>query len=407
MKRFSALMFAACLTSLTIQNSDAAPASQPSLQPAMPSGKVATEGEYVLPIEIWNDCILVKMDINGVTGWMIWDSGFSTSALDATRASRAKLGMGKRLSEGVDANGKLITLPIHIARRARVGGIRIDDSPFARIDLQQIFGPTPKPIGILGSSIIRKLNWQFDFDREVVTVSTKRREADGPRLRFFYDEMNVPRILLGINGHAGYAIVDFGYTGDFVGIPMGAASAFGSAKRSKVTGFASSSVGGLANQADGYVISDYRLTLGEDQVHVPTDMRAFLDGSSDAALLGNRFFRRFNTVLNGPDGQIILAPRARALEPMPRKQFGFTIGMHEGKAVVLTRGNNPNVTRHPDLPLLAEVAAINGESIAGLLAAGHSLQDVQIRLLRQERPMRLDLQDGRSITLLPEDDIFE
>lgn len=163
-------------------------------------GEVRIEKDEILPIEIIDDMIVIKIKVNGVEESFLWDNGFSTSAVDLSIQDKVKLTNVPSLKDydARDGNAVFVKMNMKFADKVELGSVTITNTPFTDVDFSKMIGKV-KIKGILGSSIIRKLNWRFDFDHKKVTVSRNAFAAQGIVLPFEIDPYNNYKILFGVN----------------------------------------------------------------------------------------------------------------------------------------------------------------------------------------------------------------
>ena len=63
-----------------------------------------------LPIEIWNEEILLKVLVNDVEGTFIWDNGFTITGIDSAFAEKCNLTKPKGKLMATDGNNKKVEL---------------------------------------------------------------------------------------------------------------------------------------------------------------------------------------------------------------------------------------------------------------------------------------------------------
>ncbi|MGN7987712.1 aspartyl protease family protein [Pedobacter sp. 22226] len=370
-------------------------------------GDVTLLKQQILPIQIWSDMILIKAKVNGIEGYFVWDNGFAFSALDKNFAAKIKLSPLQQKTDiaGTDGNNAQISMQCELGR-VDMGQVSISGSPFTIIDFEAMMGKHVKPVGIIGSTVIKKMNWKFDFDKNTVTLALKPFESNGIKLPFEMDAYNNSKILFGLNGYLDKAAIDFGYNGNEVAIPKDALPIFGAAKKSISIGHLSSSVSGLSDRDTSYIFRDFKYCIGDTNTVLPHKFEIMLSSNRNHVLIGNRFFRNYNCIINNTSGQIILTTRKSPINVIPEKKYGAILSVNDGKILVSSFSDNPNINRNADLKLMDEIESINGKSLKDF-ADPSQIRDYQISLLLKNMEMKLKRIDGKIFVFKPEPDIYK
>ncbi|RQO29683.1 hypothetical protein DBR32_15615 [Taibaiella sp. KBW10] len=361
-----------------------------------------------IPIEVWGDMILIKASVNGVEVFFVWDNGFASSAIDQKIASKVNLrpAAEKIDAGGVDGNNNNVNLDLKLADNVFIGKLNVKGSAFTIIDFEKMIGPNAKPVGIIGSSIICKLNWKFDFDKNLVTISQKPFENAGVHLPFELDIYNSSGIVFGINGQMGYAQIDFGSNNADVSITLNALPFFANIPKVVTVGSLTSSVTGKAIIDTSYTIKDFAYRIGDTATYLSHQFKLNFSNSEGGLKLGNRFFRHYNCIINNTTKLIILSKRKTPINTIPEKNFGATLTLQQGKIIVNSISTNPNIKRNPQLKLMDEIVNINGKKSAAFKDY-MQLRNYQMELLKNDKQMIIKRADGKVFILKPELDIYE
>jgi len=128
-----------------------------------------------IPITIYNDVIVLRVNVNDKPLNLMWDNGFSFSAIDKKVSSKVKLNNYEQ-QESVtvtDGTNNQVKMDIKIADSVTLKNYVIKNSPFLITDIQSLIGNSDQIQGIVGATIIKKLNWSFNFDENYVVISQK------------------------------------------------------------------------------------------------------------------------------------------------------------------------------------------------------------------------------------------
>ncbi len=306
-----------------------------------------------IPIEIWNDLVLIKAKVNNIEGTFIWDNGFSITALDSVFLSKNKIVLDENLStiSGTDGNNQQVNFYPLLIDEINIGKAIVKNTYVTQINVNSISHSNRKIDGILGGSIINKLNWSFNFDENYVVVSKYPFIKEGKKLNIELTDWNTHLIKCTLNGYdVGLALIDFGDNGDNFTITIDASSLFPQSKAIEKRGLSAMSVGGRGTIDTSYIITGgYTYSLsGEIFDFTP---KIEFTNKDDAMTIGNRFFRRYNVIINPQQGNYILTKRETKLEEFPKKSYGLMLAKTNNEIIVAYTISNPNLTNKSINPL--------------------------------------------------------
>lgn len=366
-------------------------------------GNMKTKNTTIkLPIEIWNDLILVKAKFNNVEGLFVWDNGFYISGLDSQFIKDAKIQPLSASVEAKDANSKAVHFDKFLCNSFQINKIEIQETPIIQVDTKSIFKSVTKHIdGLIGASIINKLNWHFNFDKDYVEISTEPIIlTQGINLPYEITESNKHLMPITINGINTQTLIDFGYNADDIAINIQAAGLFPKNKASEEYGITKMAVSGFSEIDTTYVIrKDYSYNLGGQSFNFLP--KVSLAKSNDNIAIGNKFFRNnYNVIINcTTDTSYTLLTRKNPSTPQKDLSYGIKIFLNNGHLLVgklTTNENNKNKTLH----LLDEILEINGKS-AAYFKDNFSVMNFQKQLLEKELTLKLKLKNGKVYSYRP------
>lgn len=374
----------------------------------MHSGTVTTENKTVkIPIEIWNDLILLKVKVNGHTATFMWDNGFSISGIDNSLVQQYQFISYTNNNDihFVDGNNALVNVDYLVCPKIQIKGIAISNTPFVIFDSKAItLTKNLKIDGVLGSSIINKLNWRFNFDKNYLEISEKPFTIDPTNLvlPFKIKTTNTHFMPIVFDGAETECQVDFGCNSDKIEINKANAKYFSKAKATKALGQSSVSVSGLAPIDTVYTVKDnFTWQLADKKFDFLPKLS--FSTHSPYLLIGNKIFRdRYNVVINTTgDTLYALSERTKPNNiSSSDKAYGYILLTVEGKFRIAQLIPNVN-TMDKDIQLNDEVMSINGRK-PNDFKDNYSLVAYQKNLLRNEKKMILKLADGREISIFPQ-----
>ncbi|QTD39096.1 retropepsin-like domain-containing protein [Polaribacter batillariae] len=375
--------------------------------------KMANLGELVpnktidtIPIKIINDLIVLKTKVNDTELNLVWDNGFSFSALDNSTSNKLQLNDFKD-QESItvtDAVNKKINMDLKISDKIDLGAFTINKSPFLVVDLKTLFGPMANIHGILGATVTKKLNWKFNFDKNFVIVSQSPFAEEGITIPFGLNEYNTMFTSIELNGVKDGVEIDFGYNGDDINVTIAALELFKDTKKSTFQGISTMSVSGFSKPDVSYTIKDFEYKIGDTTVNHP--FKLHLTSAERGARIGNKFFRHYNCIVNSANHTIILTPRTTSLEKSVEKTFGVNILKTEDKMIVSGIYTSLHIKEKYGLELGTEIVEINGKKSVDF-KNNFELKDFQIHLLKQEKELTIKTRDGKTHRLMPQNRNYE
>lgn len=371
-------------------------------------GTVEKKKEIVkIPIEIWNDLILLKLNINGKNATFLWDNGFSFSGIDTTLIKKYNLKEyytdNKEIAK--DGNNTDIILDFLICQKVDIKGISILNSPFIKIDLAKITQTKNLKIeGILGASIINKLNWRFNFDKNYVEISQIPFSIPSQSFKLNYDIIptnNNHVMPISFNGNSTDCLIDFGFNSDNIEINKKNARFFSTSTATKSFGPSSISVSGISKIDTIYTIKN-KFTWSISGKELNNTPKISFTSATNNIVIGNKFFRNYyNLTINTIGNKIYaLLPRKEIIKTNFDLSYGYTLFLVDSKLKILKIDSNINTK--DDIKLFDEVLTINGKTSKEFKDA-YSLKKFQNDLLNKSKKIILDMKNSQKIALYPQE----
>ncbi len=356
------------------------------------------------PIVIWNDLIIIKAKVNGIEGNFIWDNGFSITGLDKSFANKCGIKIiEEEKSKVTDGNDKKVELINGLADNIQIGSFDVKETPVRILDVKSIAGSKKMKIdGLIGSSFINLINWNFDFDNEIVTLSTKSFNQDGLKLDYLINEYNIHQIGCKLNGYDFPATIDFGLNTEDFNANIQFSALFQDYKASEEYGITSIAVSGVSEVDTTYVINgkyEYKLD-GKELNFKP---RIFLTKNETNFKVGNRFFRHYNCIINSIDTTYVLYERKKPIIPKTTRSYGVKFIKLDNKLVVGKLITNPNVIQ-AEIKLMEEVVSINGKKVMNFETISDLLL-FQNELVMQGKELKVKFKNGKIKIFKLENDI--
>lgn len=291
------------------------------------------------PFELYNNWIIIKTTINGVEGDFILDTGCSVMALDEKFADKCNMKLQSDLAlSGKGASNEKMKMKNFDIDSFHFGGMTFKGFGGATFDAQYI-SEKDKPIaGLIGASLINKMNWKFDFDSSRITVSSQKFEQEGIKMYFWTGNDNVHRTNLNINSNAQTVLVDLG-SGNELSADIEDAKLIAKGLKMQKQSYADAGSAGLSHDITKYeTVNDYNLSysLGSDTTKFEFKPIIKFEASQSSLILGTGYLKYYNFVINSNNRHYILKRNQIKRDTNLNKDYPIRLGLNE-KKVIITR----------------------------------------------------------------------
>ena len=153
--------------------------------------------------------VILKLKINGIERRFIFDTGSGINVIDPS--ALAGLGLTKiGFTKASDSSGKERYNDVYGSDNLKIDSLTFSDVAFLASSLPDIIACEGID-GILGNTIISKLNWVIDYDTQKIRLTdTKIEKGEGKEV-YFYLENNVHRVTLELGDNSfEHCTLDFG-----------------------------------------------------------------------------------------------------------------------------------------------------------------------------------------------------
>jgi len=315
----------------------------------------------VIPFETYRGLIIIPAKVNGVPGKFLFDNGASYSCVNQDFADKAKINFksGAKISDGNNRKTQI--------KEATADDISIEEVHFINtgvylIDTKQFFPCNDEIDGIIGASIINKVNWSIDFQQEQIEISSSPFENEGLVFDIGFSSNNSTFISFRINDQDVRAKVDFGYQGELKLRAKEYQNHFSGLNAIQNIGISSLSISGLGKSDTTYQIREgINMTHKGESLPFPPAVN-LTKNLKYSARLGTDFFRNYEVIINSSQKKYLLAPIEKGTENASYKNYGLAIYEVEGIYRIIQV--NPQQIADFPIEVMDEVADIDGESVA-------------------------------------------
>lgn len=303
-----------------------------------------------------NNLILLDVTINGTPGRFLFDNGFSLSALDKSFAD--KIGIRPdRETVLSDANSKRLSLEETTVELIEIGEFSFANTGAYILDTKA-FMPCHQIDGIIGASIINKINWEIDMENQLITLSPKPFDGEGFLLDYSMIKNNSSVVELEVAGVPLTTKIDFGKTGSLDVEAALIRQALSGAMAEALVGITSLSATGLGNIDTTYRFFNLQPLAHQQRVlPLPIDMETSSELKYDA-YLGLGYFRQYHVIINSSTSEYWLSEPSETIKDETRK-YGVALYLVDGEFKIIQK--NPLTPGAETLPLMEKVIKIDGQ----------------------------------------------
>lgn len=303
------------------------------------------------------DLIIINAEVNGVRGKFLLDNGFSLSGIDPEFARKAQIKF-KGKGNLRDANNKKLE-----SRKTQVDTVRIQGQTFVKTGFYEIetsrFFPCYPLDGIIGASIMNKINWEIDFQTQRLRISSRPFDHPGFTWKVGFSDNNSNLVKLTVQGKTVNAKIDLGSSG---GIKLDAdhfKEVFSGSRMIKHEGIFSLSAGGLGEVATSYeTVSPIPITHNGEVL--PRKARIGINyGLKYPAYIGLEYLREYQLSINSTTRQYILSEAAQPTDAEDMRSYGVGIYLIDDHWYVIRKIANDPLMK--SIRVMDEVAMLDGE----------------------------------------------
>lgn len=241
--------------------------------------------------------IILHMEVNGEQRKFIWDTGSAYSSIDQTNHSNfSKIdGAEVTFTDAVGAKQKSL---LYISKSVSIGTTEFKDITFMPLDTKTIAaGVLQDYAGIIGLNIINKVNWKFDFDNNLITISSSPFEqGNGKEVRYAnYLSYNTMRVNMDLSNGKRIntaLLIDFGAAGNSIYLSAEHLTKFKAMKAELIQGVQGIGISGIGNLQKTYkMVEPIACTFGLSGRNMEVKSQISIGSNNRQSVIGNHFFR--------------------------------------------------------------------------------------------------------------------
>lgn len=309
-----------------------------------------------LSFTLENNLIMLDVTINGTPGRFLFDNGFSMSALDKTFAEKVGI-QPERETSIRDGNNKQMSLQEVTVDMIQIGEFSFSNTGAYILDTKA-FMPCNQVDGIIGASVINKINWEIDMQGQTITLSPDPFEGQGFQLDYTISQNNSSMLELEVAGQALKTKIDFGKTASLdVETALVREALAGTLAESSV-GISSLSATGLGNIDTTYeFLEPQQLRHQQMDLPLPSEMEVSNNLKYDA-YLGLGYFKQYQVIINSSTSHYWLSDPSQN-QTKNNGGYGVVFYLVDSQFVIIQK--NPYTSGIEAISLLDTVVEIDGE----------------------------------------------
>lgn len=313
---------------------------------------------YTFPFHMEYRWIVFEGLMNGIQTDFVFDTGTSLGMANSLSESKGRITATGKKMKILDVNNEVRNVNLGKSDLIQIGGFQFKNVISLINDMDLMIC---KDTYLLGSDIISLLNWEIDFDRQLIRVSKKPFATGDSDLKFmvgYMDQRPFTTLQIKALAHERLTLIDFGYTG-VLDIPSDDKNIENflteKAKKGLANSFfryASGALGSYSFPSTTIWIDSLR--LGQNYLpKIPVDFE-----EKTKTKLGLEFFKTLSskTIINNSKSTYALQLRER---PEFEKSNGIAVSFEDGKFFL--KGKPRGLTPQDSLiEIDEEILSING-----------------------------------------------
>lgn len=286
---------------------------------------IPTDNEPVeIEFEVLSDLIIIKAEINGVSGNFLFDNGFSLSAVNQEFANRAHIDFNNS-SNMRDVNNNRARTPESTVDSVVISNQTFIETGFYRTNTSSFF-PCDSIDGIIGASIINKANWKINFEKKKIQISSLPFKEKGNKLPISFSNNNSSFTTISILGIPYKCKIDLGNTKSLEIDRTYAKGSYEGLLAEKRIGITSISSNGLGKSDTVYYLSE-NLQLSHLDNNLPVQTRVLIkDKLKYQGYIGINYLNDYEEVIiNSTEKEYVLVNPKESLPAEVDSSFGVAL----------------------------------------------------------------------------------
>ncbi len=315
-----------------------------------------------IPFQLVSNLIIVTVEIDSKNYNLIFDTGAEVHFLDHSLASQINFKSIKKVKVNSTTSSKR-GQQIGSIPKISLDGIEFNNTAAVFLDLSGLINALGCfPIhGVLGNNLIRKSNWQIDYQNQVIRVtddfSKLKTSKDAHRLKMNAGKSGNIYFDIKIAGENIKSTFDTGFTGKFQVSKM---ELLAELKHQTVEGVLGADALGITTGEESYaLIENFQL----EDMPLLNQRVSFESGAS--SLIGNKFWSNFTLTIDWKNDVLILDP-IKTLIDDELSFFEIMPSPNYEEAIIKIQRRIKGSKNHLDVPLGTKVLKIDTHDVSNL-----------------------------------------
>lgn len=312
-----------------------------------------------IPFEIEKGLIVLNAEVNGVSGRFLFDNGFSLSAISPEFADKVNIPFNKSTSL-TDANSKKATVPETTVDTVNIKGQKFIGTGFYQIDTKN-FWSCSELDGVIGASIINKINWNINFKDSTIKLSSVPFNQQGTGFDIAFSNNNSSFTDLIIQGKRIKTKIDFGKSGEIDLRMSHVENMFSGENVITGHGISSLSGNGLGNVETSYALLEPANIKVENGSLPLTGSVELSEKLKYEGYIGVGYFKQYNVIINSSEKRYYLSNPVVSDSSKKENSYGLTIfPIEDDWKIINVNPNDPDIQ---GIEVMDKVSHLDNEPI--------------------------------------------
>lgn len=363
-------------------------------------GKVVAPEEVAvtqIPFDTIHNLMIIEAEINGYPGRFLFDNGFTLSAISPDFAKKCGVDFNQSTTVN-DINNKKTSLAETTLESIIIGGFDFQNTGFYRIDTKKFF-PCDDVDGVIGGSIINKVNWKIFYDNRTIYISgnTFDFQDDATVIPVDYNRGNSALTDISVKGQEITCKIDIGMSGEMAIKKSKYLTLFEGEDGIKSEGISSLGATGLGGIEYNYDIAS-RTIIASDESDLSVGAEIELEQSQKYdGYIGIGYLRHYDLILNSTEKQYVVT-NGDAPDDGDGMSYGINMYMINDTCRIITKnGFDPMLA---DIELMSAVKLIDDQPTSEFRSVC-DLRTYMRKKIKSKTDLTLQLLDNEEPIVLP------
>lgn len=315
-----------------------------------------------IPFQLINNLIIVTVEIDSKNYNLIFDTGAEVHLFDKSLSSQINFTPIKKVKVNSSTSSKKGQLVASIPKIS-LDGIEFNNTAAVFLDLSavsKVLGCMPIH-GLLGNNLVRKSNWQIDYQNQVIRVtddfSKLKTSKNAHRLKMNAGKSGNIYFDVKIAGVDIKSTFDTGFNGK---IQVNKVELLKKFEHKTIEGILGANALGVMIGEENYaIVENFQIE------NLPLQNQQIIFESDASSLIGNKFWNHFTLTIDWKNDELILDP-IKTLDKDELSFFEIMPSPNYEEGVIKIQRRIKGSKNHTDIPLGTKVLKINKHDVSNL-----------------------------------------